>query len=68
MAWTFTTLKSAIQDYTNNTESSFVSNLDEFIVVTEDRIQKLVELPIFRKNVTATVTSGNQYLTMPADF
>ena len=68
MAWTFTTLKSAIQDYTNNTESSFVSNLDEFIVVTEDRIQKLVELPIFRKNVTAVVTSGNQYLTMPADF
>ena len=68
MAWTFTTLKSAIQDYTNNTESSFVSNLDEFIVVTEDRIQKLVELPIFRKNVTATVTSGNQYLTMPTDF
>tara|TARA_R100001530_G_scaffold93983_1_gene65232 strand:- start:1437 stop:2078 length:642 start_codon:yes stop_codon:yes gene_type:complete len=68
MAWTFTTLKSAIQDYTNNTESTFVSNLDEFIVTTEDRIQKLVELPIFRKNVTASLTSGNQYLTMPADF
>jgi len=68
MAWTFTTLKSAIQDYTNNTESTFVSNLDEFIVVTEDRIQKLVELPIFKKNVTASLTSGNQYLTMPSDF
>jgi len=68
MAWTFTTLKSAIQDYTNNTESTFVSNLDEFIVNTEDRIQKLVELPIFRKNVTASLTSGNQYLTMPTDF
>tara|TARA_R110002012_G_scaffold149367_1_gene308362 strand:+ start:1266 stop:1907 length:642 start_codon:yes stop_codon:yes gene_type:complete len=68
MAWTFTTLKSAIQNYTNNTESTFVSNLDEFIVVTEDRIQKLVELPIFKKNVTASLTSGNQYLTMPTDF
>ena len=68
MAWTFTTLKTAIQDYTNNTESTFVSNLDEFIVVTEDRIQKLVELPIFKKNVTASLTSGNQYLTMPSDF
>jgi|TARA_R100001510_G_scaffold14573_1_gene11887 hypothetical protein len=68
MAWTFTTLKTAIQDYTNNTETTFVNNLDEFIVGAEDRIQKLVELPIFRKNVTATLTSSNQYLTMPADF
>jgi len=68
MAWTFTTLKSAIQDYTNNTESTFVSYLDEFIVNTEDRIQKLVSLPVFRKNVTGTLTSGNQYLTVPTDF
>tara|TARA_Y100001973_G_C5188260_1_gene329246 strand:+ start:472 stop:1113 length:642 start_codon:yes stop_codon:yes gene_type:complete len=68
MAWTFTTLKTAIQDYTNNTETTFVNNLDEFIVGAEDRIQKLVELPIFRKNVTATLTGDNQYLTMPTDF
>jgi len=68
MAWTFTTLKSAIQDYTNNTESTFVSYLDEFIVNTEDRIQKLVSLPVFRKNVTGTLTSGNQYLSVPTDF
>ena len=49
MALTFTTLKTAIQDYTNNTETTFVNNLDEFIVNTEDRIQKLVSLPFFRK-------------------
>ena len=29
MAWTFTTLKTAIQDYSNNTESTFVDNLDD---------------------------------------
>ena len=68
MAWTFTTLKSAIQDYTNNTESTFVSYLDEFIVEAEERIQKQVSLPFFRKNVTGTLTSGNQYLTVPTDF
>ncbi len=68
MALTFTTLKSAIQDYTNNTESTFVSYLDEFIVNTEDRIQKLVSLPVFRKNVTGTLTSNNQYLSVPTDF
>ena len=27
MSWTFTTLKSAIQDYTQNTESTFVADL-----------------------------------------
>ena len=42
MAWTYTTLKTAIQDYTNNTETTFNNNLDDFIVTTEDRIQKHV--------------------------
>ena len=68
MAWTFTTLKQSIQDYTNNTETSFVNNLDEFIVQTEERILKLVDLPVFRKNVTGELTSSNQYLTIPTDF
>tara|TARA_R100001463_G_scaffold50098_2_gene100137 strand:- start:2358 stop:2999 length:642 start_codon:yes stop_codon:yes gene_type:complete len=68
MAWTYTTLKSTIQDYTNNTESTFVDNLDEFIVNTEDRIQKLVSLPFFRKNVSGSLTSGNEYLSCPTDF
>ena len=34
MSWTFTTLKSAIQDYTQNTESTFVSNLPTLWRVT----------------------------------
>ena len=68
MAWTYTTLKSTIQDYTNNTESTFVDNLNEFIVNTEDRIQKLVSLPFFRKNVSGSLTSGNEYLSCPTDF
>ena len=68
MAWTYTTLKTAIQDYTNNTETTFNNNLDDFIVTTEDRIQKLVSLPFFRKNVSGTLTNGNQYLSCPTDF
>ena len=36
MAWTFTTLKSAIQDYTDNTEASFVSNMTNIIVQAEN--------------------------------
>jgi len=68
MSWTFTTLKSAIQDYTQNTETSFVSNLPTFIVQAEDRIIKSVELPNFRKNVTGTLTASNQYLSTPSDY
>ena len=68
MAWTFTTLKSAIQDYTENTETSFVSNLTNIIVQAENRIIKSVELPNFRKNQTGTFTSGNAYLATPTDY
>ena len=68
MAWTFTTLKSAIQDYTENTETSFVSNLTNIIVQAENRIIKSVELPNFRKNQTGTFTSGNSYLATPTDY
>ena len=68
MAWTFTTLKQSIQDYTNNTETTFVNNLDEFIVEAEEAIIKLVDLPYFRKSVTGQLSSSNQYLTMPTDF
>ena len=68
MSWTFTTLKTAIQDYTQNTESTFVTNLPTVIKQAEDRIVKSVELPNFRKNVTGTFTNGNQYLATPSDY
>ena len=68
MSWTFTTLKSAIQDYTQNTESTFVADLGTIIKQAEDRIVKSVELPNFRKNQTGSFTSGNQYLSTPSDY
>jgi len=68
MSWTYTTLKSAIQDYTQNTESTFVADLGTIIKQAEDRIVKSVELPNFRKNVSGTLTSGNQYLETPSDY
>ena len=68
MSWTYTTLKSAIQDYTQNTESTFVADLATIITQAEQRIIKSVELPNFRKNVTGSLTSGNQYLSSPSDY
>ena len=68
MAWTFTTLKSAMQDYLQNTETTFVNDLATIISQAENRILKSVQLPDFRKNTTGTMTSGNSYLTTPDDF
>ena len=68
MAFTFTTLKSAIQDYTQNTETSFTSNLARFIVNAEERILKEVELDTFRKSSTGKAAQSNKYLSKPSDF
>jgi len=68
MAWTFTTLKTAIQDYLESTESTLVSNLPTIITQTENRILKNIQLPDFRKNSTGSMTEGTQYLAMPDDF
>ena len=68
MAFTYATLKTAIQDYMDNDETTFANNLDNFIKATEEDILKNVELNFYRKNVTGTATSGNAYLGMPSDF
>ena len=68
MSYTYAELKTAIQDYTENTESSFVTHLPDFIQAAEHRIFKLVDLEVFRKNVTSTVTASDPYLNVPDDY
>lgn len=68
MTYTLTTLRQAIQDYVENDETTFVNNLNNFIENTEERILKLVDLDYFRKNVTASVASGNKFLALPSDY
>lgn len=61
-------LYQAIQDYSENTESLFVSNISRFVREAEDRIYNSVQIPSLRKNVTGTVSSGNKYLSCPDDY
>jgi hypothetical protein len=68
MTMTYGELKTAIQDYTENDETSFVNNLPLFIRLAEERILKNVQLNLFQKNQGGTMTSGNQYLGAPSDF
>tara|TARA_R110000751_G_scaffold9955_2_gene36463 strand:- start:349 stop:1203 length:855 start_codon:yes stop_codon:yes gene_type:complete len=68
MSYTYTTLKQAIQDYTQNDETTFISNFPIFIKNTEERILKNVQLELFRKNVSGSTSTSNPYLQLPDDF
>ena len=68
MSFTFSQLKQAIQDYTENDETTFVDNLSIFITQAEERILKTVQLDLFRKNVSGAMTASNRFLAAPSDF
>lgn len=68
MSYTLNELKQAVQDYCENTETTFVNNLDNFIEAAEQRIFTTVDLEYFRRNQTGVTTSSNQYLNCPSDY
>jgi len=74
MSFTYAELKTAIQNYTENTETTFVNSLDIFIKNAEERILKISQLDVFRKNQSGVLTPysadavNSKYLTLPSDF
>ena len=68
MTMTFDELKTAIQDYTENDETTFVNNLPLFIRLAEERILKSIQLNLFQKNAGGAMTTGNKFLAAPSDF
>ena len=68
MSFTLATLKTAVQDYLQVSETTFTNQLPTFIKESEDRIFSFVQLPDQRKNVQGNVTSGNRFLATPTDF
>jgi|TARA_R100001079_G_scaffold81913_1_gene45310 hypothetical protein len=68
MSFTFAQLKTAIQDYTDNSETTFVNHLSDFIKAAEERIFKNVDLEIFRKNVTSALSTDDKFVTIPNDY
>lgn len=55
-----------IQDTTENTFDTV--DIDSIIRRTEQLIYNTVQLSSLRKNVVGTLTTGNKYLSSPADF
>ena len=68
MSFTKATLTTAIQDYTDNSETTFVNNIPNFVNAAEEKILKSVDLDYFRKNVTSALTSSDAFLTVPTDY
>jgi hypothetical protein len=75
----FTAVKNYLQnDFPANTwtnvagtgtlTSSGTEQINTFITQAEERIYNTVQIPPLRKNVTGLTTSGNKYLSCPADF
>jgi len=64
----YTELVAAIQDYTQNEETSFVSNIPTFVEQAEERLNRSIMVPELRKNVTGLTSTGGVYLARPADF
>ena len=63
-----TALYNAIQAYTENTETDFVTNIPVFVTQAEQRIYNSVQFPSIRKNVTGVVSTTSTYLAAPDDF
>ena len=62
MSWTYASLKTALQDYSESTESSFVTHLPDFIKTAEERIlisDQLTALK-FIQECTSCITRENE--------
>jgi hypothetical protein len=64
----YETLYNNIQAYAENTEALFVATIPVFVQQAEERIYNSVQIPSLRKNVTGTMTAGNQYISLPDDW
>ena len=64
----YETLYNSIQAYAENTEQLFVANIPVFVQEAEQRVYNSVQIPALRKNVTGTLSSGNQYISLPDDW
>lgn len=69
MSMTFAQLKLDIQRYTEVSENSFNDTIDTFVRNAEERMLKNVQLNVFRKQTSISLTSGtSSRVVMPDDF
>jgi hypothetical protein len=64
----YASLVTAIQQYIEAGDTDFVANIPNFVKAAELKIYNTVQFPSLRKNVTSNCTTGNKYLSTPADY
>jgi hypothetical protein len=64
----YAALSAAIQSYTENYETDFVTNIPVFVAQAEQRIYNMVQFPSLRKNMTGVVSTTTPYLSAPNDY
>ena len=66
---TYDELVTNIRNYTNVDSNVFSSAvIDTFITMAENRILRDIDLDVFKKEATGTMTAGNRFLTAPTDI
>lgn len=68
MAYTQTELYTAVQQFAENDETTFVANIPNFVEATEELIFKRIQLLLFKKNATGTLTASNRFFAQPTDY
>lgn len=66
---TYDELVTNIRNYTEVDANVFTNSvINTFITMAENRILRDIDLDVFKKEVTGTMTSGNKFLTTPSDI
>lgn len=69
MAFTYATLVDTIYGYLQTSADGIsTADINTIIQQAEQRIYYDVQIPVLKKNVTGTLSTGNRYLSTPADY
>lgn len=65
----YSELSQAIQDFSQNTETSFVTHIPDFVKAAEKKIYRAARIPDTRtRNAAITITNGNNTFVLPTGF
>lgn len=68
MSLTYTQLKTLLQDYLQQYDTTLTADIGYIVKQAEDYIHKAILLPNFRKAQDSTLTGSNRFLAAPSDF
>ena len=66
MPMTYTSLKSDIQTWAENTGTDFTNQLDTFIDNTQNKLSREIDPTGFNQNVTSSTSIGDRFITLPS--